>query len=312
MRKRNRQLVFAAAILFALLALWASQYFTGDQDKKVGWSANFTIDTSDPDSLTRALTNATSGEFAFFSIDTRDPDSLTRALTLQTTKDSNTFTIDTRDPDWLVFATSGSVSKFSSFFSIDTREDGSNHSIWGTFLIDTRDPDGLVYPYSLVMAMWSQMFTIDTRQPPPEDSDADGLHDLWEILYFGSVFAYGPDDDPDGDGIPNFMEFAMGTDPLSPNAAPGVEFWVETGEGGANMFIRYRRHILAARMVNFEIIMSEELRDWIDETQRWTEISEVVEGNGYVEQITLIYPVTGDTPEQQFVKLQLTPIPISP
>jgi hypothetical protein len=68
-----------------------------------------------------------------------------------------------------------------------------------------------------------------------------------------------------------------------------------------------RRHILAARMVRYEIVMSEELREWIDQTQKWTQIAEVVAGNGFVERITLEYPVVGAMPPKAFVSLKITP-----
>jgi hypothetical protein len=51
---------------------------------------------------------------------------------------------------------------------------------------------------------------------PITDSDHDGLDDGWEMAHFGTL-AYGPKDDPDGDGFDNAREQAMGTDPMVPN-----------------------------------------------------------------------------------------------
>jgi len=48
---------------------------------------------------------------------------------------------------------------------------------------------------------------------PITDSDHDGLDDNWEIAHFGSPAAYGPLDDPDGDGYSNAYEQLMGTEP---------------------------------------------------------------------------------------------------
>lgn len=45
------------------------------------------------------------------------------------------------------------------------------------------------------------------------DADSDGLPDTWEIKYFGDISKYGPQDDPDGDGLTNLQEFQYGTDP---------------------------------------------------------------------------------------------------
>jgi len=51
-----------------------------------------------------------------------------------------------------------------------------------------------------------------------DDLDADGLPDCWEIEYFGSIYAYGPNDDPDADGFTNMQEYLAGTDPTAPNS----------------------------------------------------------------------------------------------
>ena len=296
--------IIVAGLLSAALAL--AVYYTGDQDKKVAWSGTFTIDTNDTDSLTKERSLATNKTSSAFTIDTRDLDSVVRALALTTMKESSFFTIDTREADALVYATSLATSKYSGNFTIDTRSDGTTYTIWGNFTIDTRDPDSVAFPLSLKMAKTSGGFTIDTTEPPPEDSDNDGLHDVWERLYFSSVFNSGPNDDPDNDGLSNFTEFATGSNPLIPNAAPQVDFWVETDSNGSRLYLRYWRHILATRMVKFDIIMSDTFTNWIDRTQNWTETGEVFNGNGYRERITLIYPLTGVPPKSQFVRLKLS------
>jgi Bacterial Ig domain/IPT/TIG domain len=47
----------------------------------------------------------------------------------------------------------------------------------------------------------------------PADSDADGLPDVWELLYFGNLLQ-GPTGDPDGDGVNNIQEFLQGRNPM--------------------------------------------------------------------------------------------------
>jgi len=44
------------------------------------------------------------------------------------------------------------------------------------------------------------------------DSDGDGLPDAWEMQYFGNLLQ-GPNDDPDGDGASNLLEFHQGRNP---------------------------------------------------------------------------------------------------
>jgi len=46
----------------------------------------------------------------------------------------------------------------------------------------------------------------------------DGLPDVWEQGYFGSL-VYGPGDDPDGDGLSNLDEYKLGTDPTDAASA---------------------------------------------------------------------------------------------
>ncbi len=58
----------------------------------------------------------------------------------------------------------------------------------------------------------------------PADTDADGLPDAWEMLYFGTL-SYGPTDDPDADGFTNLQEYQAGTNPAianSPLPAPAL------------------------------------------------------------------------------------------
>lgn len=46
----------------------------------------------------------------------------------------------------------------------------------------------------------------------PLDTDADGLPDAWEQLYFSGL-AQGPAGDPDGDALSNLLEYQLGTNP---------------------------------------------------------------------------------------------------
>ncbi|MHB1261514.1 MAG: hypothetical protein ACYC2H_07340 [Thermoplasmatota archaeon] len=47
----------------------------------------------------------------------------------------------------------------------------------------------------------------------PNDVDGDDLNDTWEIQYFGNITAQNATGDPDGDGLTNGQEEALGTDP---------------------------------------------------------------------------------------------------
>jgi hypothetical protein len=47
-----------------------------------------------------------------------------------------------------------------------------------------------------------------------EDTDGNGLPDVWEMFYFGHL-GVDPNADPDNDGLTNLMEFRNGTNPLA-------------------------------------------------------------------------------------------------
>lgn len=53
------------------------------------------------------------------------------------------------------------------------------------------------------------------------DSDGDGMHDAWEMEKFGDLARDGRGDF-DGDGIGDFQEFLLGSDPVSGDHAPSV------------------------------------------------------------------------------------------
>jgi len=55
--------------------------------------------------------------------------------------------------------------------------------------------------------------------PCPPDTDSDGLPDAWELAQFGDLDENGPGD-PDNDGLTNFEELALGTDPEVADATP--------------------------------------------------------------------------------------------
>ena len=55
----------------------------------------------------------------------------------------------------------------------------------------------------------------------PEDIDSDGMLDSWEQTYFGNLDSL-PNEDPDGDGLNNLIEYRSDTVPISPALLFGV------------------------------------------------------------------------------------------
>lgn len=299
--------------LLALGSLWG--YYMGDQTGRVAENAtSFTIDTRDPDSVVRALSIAQDEESsASFVIDTREPDSVVLAQSIAQGEESSTsFVIDTRDPDSVVLATSLAVVEESSSFTIDTRT--ADPPTWGetsnSFTIDTRDPDSLVLALSIAQAEDSLGFTIDTRDPLPLDSDNDGVHDFWEQMYFGSIFAHDLSADPDGDGLNNFAEFAFGTNPTEHDdvangpSSINVTIRLNQVDGVWVVTLSYPRHVLAGKSVTYSYETASSLAGpWSNTTASWVEIGSPVTLNGYVERVTVAMPLPSK-PNQIYARVQ--------
>lgn len=79
--------------------------------------------------------------------------------------------------------------------------------------------------------------------PVDQDNDADSLPDWWEIAHGlsieddgmppGDVHA-GPDGDPDGDGVLNFIEFLVGLDPNVVDSAAFLSLQIDDNPDGSN------------------------------------------------------------------------------
>lgn len=79
--------------------------------------------------------------------------------------------------------------------------------------------------------------TVTFTMPPPEDANANGLPDAWEMAHWTNLVEALPDADDDEDGVPNRLEWLAGTNPRNSNSvfrllpfAPGAELrWRSVG-----------------------------------------------------------------------------------
>ena len=112
--------------------------------------------------------------------------------------------------------------------SFDFASRSSNLVGWVTFTVPTNALTGQMYQVSLLNAdgapnptneynfeTRSATVAVNTSAPP-----ATICSDEWKVHFFGSTTnpAAADNADPDGDGVPNWMEFLAGTDPTNPQS----------------------------------------------------------------------------------------------
>ncbi|MEI6891522.1 MAG: putative glycoside hydrolase [Pontiella sp.] len=80
--------------------------------------------------------------------------------------------------------------------------------------------NGFIYTRSYEhVDVWVDLETKETVLAwDSEDSDGDGLDDLWEFRNFGDETIADPEGDPDGDGLTNMEEYIVGTNPNLPSS----------------------------------------------------------------------------------------------
>jgi hypothetical protein len=139
------------------------------------------------------------------------------------------------------------------------------------------------------------------------DANNDGLPDAWQIQYFGSISNpnAAPDATPAGDGVPNWLKYALGLDPLVPGiAAPDGVVWANgnsvSNPGGTNTIQIYT----AADVVfDTEVGQTYQLQDISNLGGGWQNIGAPLQGTGT--QMSYLTPTRGNL--QQFFRVVTTP-----
>ena len=170
----------------------------------------------------------------------------------------------------------------------------------------------IVLALSIAQVEESLGFTIDTRDPLPLDSDNDGIHDFWEQMYFGGIFAHNLSSDPDGDGLNNFAEFAFGTNPTEhddvANGPSSINVAIRLDQVGGVWVVTlsYPRHVLAAQSVTYTYETASSVAGpWANSTASWVEAGNPVTLNGYVERVSVAMPLPSK-PTQIYARVQAT------
>jgi autotransporter-associated beta strand protein len=98
----------------------------------------------------------------------------------------------------------------------------------------TVDTSGLTLPHGTwaVQQSGNNLVLAYTAQTNP-DANGNGIYDTWETARFGNANAGAnlADGDPDGDGLSNLMEYALGSDPLAGAASPVIYDLESLGDG---------------------------------------------------------------------------------
>lgn len=167
-------------------------------------------------------------------------------------------------------------------------------------------------------ALGVRMATLHITSNDPDESPFDvnltgsGLTvvDVWREQYFGSASNTGnaaDTADPDGDGIANLMEYALGADPAarSTNVLPASGNEVKPADGKAYFTFAYRRRIVAGPLT-YQLQGSSDLTSWtpvpgvnLEQTG-----APVPTGDGITETVTFrVLPAIDDSPQPRFIRL---------
>ena len=147
-----------------------------------------------------------------------------------------------------------------------------------------------------------QTYTVTvTRRTPYED---------WAALKSITGPNATPDADFDGDGLRNFMEFGLNTDPNSPSAAfaPSVAIVLNPSDSKHYLTITHRRRIVPGTLA-YVLQSSPDVKTWTDiAIGNLQQVGAAVPvGDGITEVVTFrILPATENSPTGWYVRLKVT------
>jgi hypothetical protein len=137
------------------------------------------------------------------------------------------------------------------------------------------------------------------------DANDDGLPDSWQIQYFGSANdpKAAPNATPAGDGVPNWLKYGLGLDPMVPGIVlPEGVVWANAGQvGGTNMTDKVQIFTAAEVVYNTEIGKTYQLQAISSLDGGWKNIGDPVAGTGTA--VSFVTPTR--TSQQQFYRVEI-------
>jgi hypothetical protein len=139
------------------------------------------------------------------------------------------------------------------------------------------------------------------------DSNTDGLPDWWQTQYFGSTTAAnaGPNATPAGDGVPNWLKYGLGLDPMKAGVVlPDGVIWANAGPVGNPGATNTIQIYTAAEIVfNTEVGKTYQLEAISALGQGWKPVGAPAAGTGGA--MSLVTPTRSNL--QQYYRVVSTP-----
>ena len=111
--------------------------------------------------------------------------------------------------------------------------------------------------------------------------------------------------DPNHNGLPNLLEFALNRDPKAANFSPPLGIGWQTNNGSTFLTVSYTR-LLGAAGISYIVEVSQDLLTWNSGSLYTQDVSAVDDGNGLTQTVTVqtLLPISG-TPHL-FTRLRVT------
>jgi hypothetical protein len=137
------------------------------------------------------------------------------------------------------------------------------------------------------------------------DGNEDGLPDSWQIAYFGDANSdlAAPNAAPAGDGVPNWLKYALGLNPTVPGLVlPDGVVWANTGtSGGTNNSIRI--YTAAEIVFDTEVGKTYQIQAVSNLGAGWQNVGTPIPGTG----TSMSYVTSTRSGAQQFYRVMHTP-----